>query len=112
MRKKSIRLVQVGSLLDDLRESAHKILQACIPATMSFWIDDKSIIRAVSPDDIPPAAESLIIGTYSIGGASLEYILDDLVAERRERGKSWLRNAPDILRPCAVATPSTVQELP
>jgi len=90
MRKKSIRFGQVGSLLDEPGESARKILLACIPATMSFWIDDKSIIRAVSPDDIPPAIAPLVIGTYSIGGASLAYIMDDLVAERRARGKSWI----------------------
>jgi hypothetical protein len=93
MRKKSIRLGRVGSLLDEPGESARKILLACVPATLSFWIDDKSIIRAVSPDDIPPAVAPLVIGTYSIGGASLEYILDDLVAERRERGKSWIDSA-------------------
>lgn len=96
MRKKPMQSDRVGSLLDELGETARKILLACIPATMSFWIDDKSTIRSVSPDDIEPAVAPLVIGTYSIGGASLEYILDDLVAARRERGKSWLdRPTPD-----------------
>jgi hypothetical protein len=90
MRKKSIRSNQLGSLRDEPGESARKILLACVPATMSFWIDDRSIIRAVSPGNIPSIVEPLIIGTYSIGGASLEYIVDDLVAARRERGKAWL----------------------
>ena len=90
MRKNAIRLDQLGSLLDEPGECARKILLACIPATMSFWIDDRSIIRAISPGDIPSAVEPLIIGTYSIGGASLEYIVDDLVAARRERGEAWI----------------------
>ena len=66
MRKNAIRLDQLGSLLDEPGECARKILLACIPATMSFWIDDRSIIRAIPPGDIPSAVEPLIIGTYSI----------------------------------------------
>ena len=93
VRKKSIRSKQLGSLLDEPGESARRILLACVPGTMSFWIDDKSIIRTVFPDDIPLAVEPLVIGTYSIGGASLEYIVDDLVAARRERGKAWIDSA-------------------
>jgi hypothetical protein len=90
VRKKLIRSSQVGSLFDEPVESAHKILQACVPATMSFWIDHNSTIHAVSPEHVPPGVESLIVGTYSIGGTSLAHIQDDLLAERRERAKAWI----------------------
>ena len=89
-RRKPIRYGEVGSLLDEPVESARRILLACVPATMSFWIDHNSTIHAVSPDQVPRAVESLIVGTYSIGGTSLAHIADDLLAERRERAKAWI----------------------
>jgi len=90
MRMKSIRSGRVGSLLDEPADSARKMLLACVPATMSFWIDHDSTIHAVTPDHIPPAVESLIVGTYSIGGTSPAHIQEDLVAERHARSKSWI----------------------
>ena len=90
MRKKFIRSSQVGSLLDEPVESARKILLACVPATMSFWVDHNSTIHAVTPERVPAAAESLIVGTYSIGGTSLAHIEEDLLAERRERATAWI----------------------
>lgn len=56
---------------------------------MSFWIDDRSIIHADLPNNIPPTAEMLIVGTYGIG-TPIEDIADDLRAERSERARSWL----------------------
>ena len=90
MRKKYIRSSQVGSLLDEPVESARKILLACVPATMSFWVDHNSTIHAVRPEQVPAGAESLIVGTYSIGGTSLAHIEEDLLAERRERATAWI----------------------
>jgi hypothetical protein len=90
MRRKCIRSSLVGSLLDEPEESARRILSACVPATMSFWVDHNSAIHAVSPEHVPAAAEFLILGTYSIGGTSLAHIADDLLAERRERAKAWI----------------------
>ena len=84
------RSSQVGSLFEEPVECARKILRACVPATMSFWIDHDSIIHAVIPERVPAAVESLIVGTYSIGGTSLAHIEDDLLAERRERAKAWI----------------------
>jgi hypothetical protein len=90
MRKKFIRSSQVGSLFDEPVESARKILLACVPATMSFWVDHNSTIHAVTPERVPAAAESLIVGTYSIGGTSLAHIEEDLLAERRQRATAWI----------------------
>ena len=90
MRKKFIRSSQVGSLFDEPVESARKILLACVPATMSFWVDHDSTIHAVPPERVPADVESLILGTYSIGGASLVHIEEDLLAERRERATAWM----------------------
>ena len=90
MRKKAIRSAQLGSLLDEPGESARKILLACVPATMSFWIDHNATIHAVIPEQVPAGAESLIVGTYSIGGASLAQIEEDLLAERHERAAAWI----------------------
>ncbi len=90
MRRKAVRSARLGSLLDEPRESARKILLACVPATMSFWIDQNATIHAVIPEHVPAGVESLIVGTYSIGGASLAQIEEDLLAERRERAKAWI----------------------
>jgi hypothetical protein len=90
VRTKRIRSNRVGSLLDEPEESARRILLACVPATMSFWVDHNSAIHAVSPEHVPAAAEFLIVGTYSIGGTSLAHIADDLLAERHERAKAWV----------------------
>jgi hypothetical protein len=77
-------------LSDDTSESARRILLACVPGTMSFWIDDTSIIHSVVPERLAPALEPLMLGTYSIGGASLAHIEGDLVAARLERVRSWI----------------------
>jgi hypothetical protein len=89
MRKKLIRSSQVGSLLDEPIDSARRMLEACVPTTMSFWIDHESRIHAVLPEKVPLTAQSLIVGTYSIGGTSVSLIEEDLLAERRERAKAW-----------------------
>ena len=56
---------------------------------MSFWIDDRSIIHADLPDNLPSMAETLIVGTYGIG-TPIADIEDDLRAERSERARSWI----------------------
>jgi hypothetical protein len=89
MRTKAIRSAQLGSLLDAPGESARKMLLACVPGTMSFWIDHNATIHAVVPEHVPAGAEALIIGTYSIGGASLAQIEEDLIAQRHERAGTW-----------------------
>lgn len=90
MRRKAIRSARLGSLLDEPGESARKILLACVPATMSFWIDHDATIHAVAPEHVPAGAEALIVGTYSIGGTSLAQIEEDLRAERRQRATAWI----------------------
>jgi len=90
MSRRAIRSRRVGSLLDEPGESARKMLLACVPATMSFWVDHNSSIHAVPPERVPAGVESLIVGTYSIGGASLTQIEGDLLAERRERAAAWI----------------------
>lgn len=91
MRKPGFRANAVGSLRDEPRASARRILEACVPSGMSFWIDDLSIIHADLPDNIPSMAEALIVGTYGIG-TPIEDIEDDLRAERSERARSWIRD--------------------
>lgn len=56
---------------------------------MSFWADDRSTIHADLPENIPPTAESLIVGTYGVG-TPIENIEGDLHAERCERARSWI----------------------
>ena len=90
MRRKRVASGKVGSLSDDVGESARKILMACVPGTMSFWVDDSSIIHAVVPEQLTAALEPLMLGTYSIGGGSLAHIEGDLVAAHRERVRSWI----------------------
>jgi hypothetical protein len=88
MRKSGHRANAVASLRDEPNASARRILEACVSSTMSFWIDDRSLIHADLPDNIPSGAEMLIVGTYGIGTA-VEDIADDLRAERVERARSW-----------------------
>ena len=57
---------------------------------MSFWVDHDSTIHAVPPERVPTGVESLILGTYSIGGTSLALIEEDLLAERRQRATAWI----------------------
>lgn len=89
MRKLGYRVNALASLLDEPSVSARRILQACVSKTMSFWIDDRSTIHADLPENIPPTAESLIVGTYGVG-TPIENIEGDLLAERRDRARSWL----------------------
>jgi len=88
MRKPGYRANAVASLRDDPRASARRILEACIASTMSFWIDDQSIIHADLPDNIPSVEATLIVGTYGVG-TPMKDIEDDLRAERVERARSW-----------------------
>jgi len=87
--KLGYRANAIGSLLDEPSVSARRILQACVPSTMSFWIDDRATIHADLPDNIPPTAEPLIVGTYGIG-TPIGDIEDDLRAERSARARSWI----------------------
>lgn len=89
MRKSGYRVNAIASLLDEPSTSARRILQACVTGTLSFWIDDRSTIHADLPGNLPPTAESLIVGTYGLG-TSVEDIESDLRAERRERAR-WIR---------------------
>ena len=89
MRKPGYRANAVASVRDELRARARRILEACVPTRMSFWIDDRSLIHADLPDNIPSMAETLIVGTYGVG-TNIEYIEDDLRAERSERARSWI----------------------
>jgi len=89
MRKPGYRANAVASLRDEPRASARRILEACVSTRMSFWIDDRSLIHADLPDNIPSMAETLIVGTYGVG-TNIEYIEDDLRAERSERARSWI----------------------
>jgi hypothetical protein len=89
MRKPGYRANAVASLLGEPSASAHRILEACASSSMSFWIDDRSIIHADLPDNIPVTAETLIVGTYGIG-TPVQDIEDDLRAERSERARSWI----------------------
>jgi len=89
MRKLGFYRKRVTSLHDEPGESARRILLACVPGTMSFWIDHQSDIHADAPNKIPRAAEALIVGTYSIG-TPIADIEDDLRTERRERARSWI----------------------
>jgi hypothetical protein len=89
VRKPGYRVNAIGSLLDEPSVSARRMLQACISTTMSFWVDDRSTIHADLPENIPPTAESLIVGTYGVG-TPVENIEGDLRAERRERARSWI----------------------
>jgi hypothetical protein len=88
MRKSGYRANAVASLCDDPRASARRILEACISSTMSFWIDDQSIIHADVPDNVTSVEATLIVGTYGLGTAITD-IEDDLRAERVERARSW-----------------------
>jgi hypothetical protein len=90
MRKKAVRGGQVGSLFDEPSESARKILLACVPTTMSIWVDHNAVIHAIVPEQVPAGVESLILGTYSIGGASLAQIEENLLVERRERATACI----------------------
>jgi len=87
MRKPGYR-ANVASLCDDPRASARRILEACVSSTMSFWIDDQSIIHADLPDNVPSIESALIVGTYGVG-TPMKDIEDDLRAERVERARSW-----------------------
>lgn len=87
MRKSRYRRNAIASLLDEPSASARQILQACVPGTMSIWIDESGTIHADLPENIPLMAESLIVGTYGIG-TPIEDIEGDLRAERCERGRS------------------------
>ena len=89
MRKMGFYRKRVTSLLDEPSESARRILLACAPATMSFWVDHKSDIHGDVPDKVPRAAEVLIVGTYGLG-TSIADIEADLRTERRERARSWI----------------------
>jgi hypothetical protein len=88
MTKKWIRPNVIGSLLDEPAESARRMLQACLPETKSFWIDHTFAIHAAPPKNVPPGAECLIVGTYSLGARSAD-IEADLRTERSERARSW-----------------------
>jgi len=89
VRKSGYRVNAIASLLDEPRTSAARILRACAASTMSFWIDDRSTIHADLPDNIPPMAETLIVGTYG-STSTADDIEDDLRAERRERAQMWI----------------------
>jgi len=41
---------KVTSLFDEPSESARRMLLACAPATMSFWVDHKADIHGDVPD--------------------------------------------------------------
>jgi hypothetical protein len=88
VRKIGFHRKRVTSLHDELNDSARRILLACVPTTMSFWVDDKSDIHGDVPDKVPRAAEVLIVGTYGLG-TSLADIEADLRTERCERAKTW-----------------------
>ena len=89
MRKIGFYRKSVTSLLDEPAESARRILLACVPATMSFWIDHKSDIHGDVPEKVPRASEVLIVGTYGLG-TSIADIEADLWTERQERARSWI----------------------
>ena len=89
MRKPGYRANAVASLRDEPRASARRILEACVSSSMSFWVDERSIIHADLPDHIPLTAEALIVGTYGVG-TPIADIEDDLRAERSERARSWI----------------------
>lgn len=89
MRNHVFQARGVASLRDDLGASARRILDACVSSTLTFWIDDLSIIHGERPADIPSMVESLIMGTYGVG-TPIEDIEDDLRAVRSERARSWI----------------------
>jgi hypothetical protein len=80
---------RISSLHDELSDSARKILLACGRTTMTFWIDQKADIHGDVPEQVPPAAENFLLGTYGLG-TSIDDIEEDLRAERRERARSWI----------------------
>lgn len=89
MRKMGFYRKSVASLLDEPGESARRILLACAPATMSFWVDHRSDIHGDVPEKVPRASEVLIVGTYGLG-TSIADIEADLWTERQERARSWI----------------------
>ena len=89
MRKIGFFRKKVTSLFDEPSESARRMLLACAPATMSFWVDHKADIHGDVPDKVPRAAEFLIVGTYGLG-TPLADIEADLRTERHERERSWI----------------------
>jgi len=89
VRKIGFYRKSVTSLLDEPAESARRILLACVPATMSFWIDHRSDIHGDVPEKVPRASEVLIVGTYGLG-TSIADIEADLWTERQERARSWI----------------------
>jgi hypothetical protein len=87
----------IGSLLEDPRDTARRILQVCIPAPMTIWVDDRSVLHANSPADLRKVSEHAIVGTYQIGIALAE-IEEDLHAARRERASSAILDEGHIVR--------------
>jgi len=89
MRKIARQSELVSSLLDEPGASALRILHACMRSTMSFWVDDRSRIHAGRPNEVPRAAEHLIVGTYGVGTLIAD-IEEDLRENRRERARSLI----------------------
>jgi hypothetical protein len=89
MRKIARHSGSVSSLLDEPGTSALRILHACTRSTMSFWVDDRSRIRAGLPSDVPRTVEHLIVGTYGVG-TPIADIEEDLRETLRERARSWI----------------------
>jgi hypothetical protein len=89
MRKLRSTASTVTSLLEAPSISAPRMLMACVPGTMSFWVDHHSAIHVDVPDNIPASVAHLIVGTYGVGTPAGD-IEDDLRATRCERARSWI----------------------
>jgi len=78
----------IGSLRDDSKAIAERIVRASRGAMVTIWVDDESCIHGCDPDALPLVPVHWIVGTYGCG-VPLDDIVADLHLERTERARAW-----------------------